>query len=205
MSSVREPPAEPAPPVGLRERKKAKTRTAIQHEALRLFRQNGYEATTIDQIVEAVEVSPSTFFRYFPTKEDVVLTDDYDPLLIGAFRAQPPELGPIAAFRAALAEVFGRLSEEEMADSRQRTELIFSVPELRAAMLEQLTGTIRQISEMAAERMGRDPEDVSVRTLAGATLGVMIVAVLWWAEHPDGSYMEVLDESLARLEAGFAL
>ena len=75
---------------GLRERKKARTRFAIQQEALRLFREQGYGATTVEQIAEAAEVSPSTFFRYFQTKDALVLTDDYDPIMVERFRAQPP-------------------------------------------------------------------------------------------------------------------
>ena len=63
--------------VGLRERKKAETRAAIQHEALRLFRVQGYDETTTEQIAEAAEDPPSTLFRYFPSKEDLALTDDY--------------------------------------------------------------------------------------------------------------------------------
>ena len=78
-------PAPAAQRPGLRERKKARTRAAIREHALRLFREQGYDATTIDQIAEAAEVSPSTFFRYFPTKEDVVLQDELDVLAIDAF------------------------------------------------------------------------------------------------------------------------
>src|SRR5437016_8102361 len=92
------------PALGLRERKKAKTRAAIQAEALRLFREQGYDATTVEQIADAAEVSPSTFFRYFPTKEDVLLRDDMDELWLDLLRAQPPGLPPLPALRAALHE-----------------------------------------------------------------------------------------------------
>ena len=66
---------------GLRERKKLKTRESIQREAMRLFAKQGYEESTIEQIAAAVEISPSTFFNYFPTKEDVVLYDAYDRVI----------------------------------------------------------------------------------------------------------------------------
>ena len=79
-------------PVGLRERKKAKTRAAIRAHGMRLFAEQGYAATTVDQIAEAAEVSQSTFFRYFPTKEDLVLTDEYDPAIVAAMRAMPPAM-----------------------------------------------------------------------------------------------------------------
>ena len=68
---------------------------------MRLFRTQGYEATTVQQIIDEVEVSESTFFRYFPTKGHVVLTDDFDPIIVAAFQRQPPELTPIQALRRA--------------------------------------------------------------------------------------------------------
>src|SRR5271156_2061193 len=100
---------------GLRERKKARTRAAIREHALRLFREQGYHETTVEQIAEAAEVSPSTFFRYFPTKEDVVLLDELDVITLAAFERQPAGLTPVAAFRAAAAEAFAALTEEELA------------------------------------------------------------------------------------------
>src|ERR1700759_1478585 len=98
-------------PTGLRERKKARTRATIREEALRLFREQGYYATTVEQIAAAAEVSPSTFFRYFPTKEDVVLQDDMEPLLAEAIKHQPPELGVVAAVRSSLRTVIGDLDK----------------------------------------------------------------------------------------------
>src|SRR3954454_2644348 len=91
-------------PDGLRERKKAKPRAAIREHALRLFREQGYQRTTVEQIAAAAEVSPSTFFRYFPTKEDLVLQDDMDTRLVEAFERQPSGLSPIAALRGAIRE-----------------------------------------------------------------------------------------------------
>jgi len=198
-------PPEIGPASGLRERKKAKTRAAIQHEALRLFREQGYEATTVEQIAEAVEISPSTFFRYFPAKEDLVLTDDYDPLIMEAFRAQPAELGPIQAVRGALRAVFAGLTEEEMSDMRERAELALAVPELRAAMLDQFAQTIRQVTALAAERLGKSADDFGVYTVAGAFVGVMISAELFWIDHPGSDLTALMDEALAQLESGLQL
>ncbi len=189
---------------GLRERKKAKTRAAIQHEALRLFREQGYEATTVEQIAEAVEISPSTFFRYFRAKEDLVLTDDYDQLIIEALDAQPAELGPVPAVRATLRAVFGRLSEDELADMRSRAELAFAVPELRAAMFDQSAQTVRQVIDLAAARAGRPAGDFAVYTMAGAIIGVMGGAELYWVEHPESDLATLLDEALAYLEPRLA-
>src|ERR1017187_10508327 len=121
---------------GLRERKKAKTRGEIQAHALRLFREQGYDATTVQQIIEEAEVSESTFFRYFPTKAEVVLSDDFDPLITEAFRRQPPELSPVQALRAAFKSAFDELSAQEESEQQERMRISLSVPELRAGMLD---------------------------------------------------------------------
>jgi AcrR family transcriptional regulator len=187
--------------LGLRERKKAKTRAAIQEHALRLFREQGYHATTVEQIADAAEVSPSTFFRYFPTKEDVVLHDELDPKLIAALREQPGELGSIAAIRRSMREVFEGLSESEAALEFQRHELARSVPELRARMADQFTGGMTMLAEALAERLGRPADDLAVRVLAGAVVGVGLAAVLS-AEERSEEFIQMLDAGLALLEAG---
>ena len=158
---------------GLRERKKAKTRAAIRHHALRLFREQGYGATTVDQIAEAADISPSTFFRYFPTKEDVVLQDELDIMAAGAFESQPAGLSPVAAFRAATREALGALGEDEMARLRETAELTLTVPELRARAMDELARTMTVIAQAAAKRSGRDPDDFAARNQAGAIVGVI--------------------------------
>jgi AcrR family transcriptional regulator len=147
-------------------------------------------------------VSHTTFFRYFPAKEDVVLTDDYDPLIINAFHAQPPDVDPIPALRGALHAVFDTIPAAELAELRQRQMLALAVPQLRAAALNQLSQTMRLIAEAVAVRAGRDPEDLAVHALAGAVLGVLIAVQFHWVEHPEMDLFASIDEALAHLESG---
>jgi len=172
---------------------------------MRLIRAQGYDATTVEQIAEAAEISPSTFFRYFPTKDAVVLTDDYDPLIIEAFRAQPADLGPVQALRRAYRDAMLDLPQEEIAATRERTQLIMSEPVLRAAFLDNLLETMEMLSDLVAERVGRPRNDVFVRALAGAIIGVAISVFAVWVGDTTVDPFALLDEGLADLEAGFQL
>ncbi|HWM96097.1 MAG TPA: TetR family transcriptional regulator, partial [Streptosporangiaceae bacterium] len=165
---------------GLRERKKARTRASIREHALRLFRENGYQRTTVEQIAAAAEVSPSTFFRYFPTKEDLVLQDDMDTRMVEAFERQPPGLGPVAAVRAAAREVFGSYSEADLDVIRETSTLTVTVPEVRARAMDEFARTIAVISEALARRTGRPADDLAVRAVAGAIIGVIMSITMPW-------------------------
>lgn len=201
MSSL---PEADRPKPGLRERKKAKTRASIQEVALRLFERQGYEATTVEQIAEAAEVSPSTFFRYFPTKEDVALYDALDPLFIAAFRAQPAGLSSLAAMRGAMREVFG-MQSPEIAGQSVRASLIMSVPELRMRMLDSFVDTIDLFSGVVAERAGRPADDFEVRTLVGALMGVVIGAWLASGGPVGPTFIGRVDDAFGFLEGGFRI
>jgi len=194
-----------ARPAGLRERKKARTRAAIREHALRLFRDQGYAATTVEQIAEAAEVSPSTFFRYFPTKEDVVLQDDFDVLALAAFEAQPADLSPVAAFRAAAAAAFAALTPEELAQFRETAALTLSVPEIRARAMDEFARTIEVMAGAVAKRVGREPDDFAARNLAGAMIGVIMSATMPWTGLLGGDLGARIDQALAHLEAGLPL
>jgi AcrR family transcriptional regulator len=191
--------------VGLRERKKARTRAAIQAHALRLFREQGYDATTVQQIIEEAEVSESTFFRYFPAKGDVVLFDDLDPLIVGAIRDQPPELTPIQALRGAFRTAFGRLSSDEVSDQQDRMRLVLSVPELRAGMLDQFVSAMLMLGVVLAERTGRQPDDMAVRTLAGAVVGTAMAVMFTVLDDKDADLATLIDEAMDHLETGLEL
>ncbi len=193
---------------GLRERKKARTRASIREHALRLFREQGYAATRVEQIAEAAEVSPATFYRYFPTKEDVVLQDDLDVLTMDALEAQPPGLSPLAAVRAAVAAARAGFTEEERERFRQTTELTLAVPEVRARALDEFARTIDVTAAVLARRVRRKPDDAGVRALAGAIFGVMMATTLPVLEQGEidlDAIFASVDEGLAQLEAGFRI
>lgn len=162
-----------SPRMGLRERKKERTRRTIRTEAMRLFTEQGYAETTVEQIAEAADISPSTFFRYFPSKEQVATADDLDPLMIRAVEAQPPELSPLRAFVRATVEVFDELEPDDLEFEYQRMRLIYSVPELASVIARETERNVRMVAQLVAERVGRSADELEVRAFAGALIGAM--------------------------------
>jgi AcrR family transcriptional regulator len=192
--------------LGLRERKKLKTRRAIQEHALRLFLAEGYDATTVEQISAAAEVSPSTFFRYFPTKEDVVITDEYDPLIAESLRRQPAGLSPVEALRRTLREIVGMMLITDRQRILERVTLSMSVPALRARQWENMQETQRLIAQMVAERLGRSPDEFELRAFSAALLGVWQVTITTWvAEGGESDLLALLEQALDYLSAGCPL
>ena len=189
----------------LRERKKARTRAAIREHALRLFREQGYQATTVEQIAAAAEVSPSTFFRYFPTKEDVVLRDDFDDRMFEAFDRQPPSLTPIAALRAAMRETIATFTPAEWAEFQEMSTIGMSVPEVRARIVDEMSRMIETATDAVAKRTGRSPEELAVRVYAGAVIGA-IMAVMGPEAYSEGTVdveaFNRIEDALAVLESG---
>ncbi|MEO3754276.1 TetR family transcriptional regulator [Streptomyces sp. B6B3] len=183
---------------GLRERKKIRTRQAIQRAAYRLFAEQGYEATRVDEIADAAEVSPSTVFRYFPTKEDIVLSDEDDPLVEAALRARPAAEPPLIAVREAIRDVFRHINDspEAMAEVRQRMHLVASVPAIRSRIHDSMALSGRMLATVLAERTGRAPEDLELRVLVAAILAGAREAALYWIENDaDGALTAYIDRA----------
>jgi AcrR family transcriptional regulator len=189
----------------LRERKKARTRAAIRAQAYRLFASQGYDQTTVEQIAAAAEVSPSTFFRYFPSKEALVLLSDYEPLLVGALRSLPTGMAPALAVRKSVRTAFESLPPDALARYRQRVSLAMSVLELRAAWLASMTQSGILIAKLLADRTGRPADDPAIRFFVGALGGVWVEVVRYWVAHPDRDIVADMDAGLAFLEAGLPL
>jgi AcrR family transcriptional regulator len=185
---------------GLRERKKIRTRQTIRREAFRLIEENGYAATTVEQIAEAADVSPSTFFRYFPTKESVLLADDLDPVILNALDAQPPDLSPSQAVRRAYQAAMANMSQDqrEFEDTRQR--LMFAIPELKAAMYDEYYRTITTFAEALGRRIGRESSDFELRVFAGALAGAMMAVY-----EPGPRATDTVTRALDFVDAGMPL
>jgi AcrR family transcriptional regulator len=187
---------------GLRELKKQRTRAAIQEAAIGLIARQGYDATTCEQIAAAAEVSPATFFRYFPTKEDVVLFDDYDDLLLALLHDRPARESPVQAVRRSLAAGLEAVysADASAADTiQERLQLVLSVPALRARRYEQQRATETLRAGELAGRMGGTPGDLEVRAVAAALAATTALAVEEWAER-GGRLPEVVDRALAALQ-----
>jgi AcrR family transcriptional regulator len=175
----------------LRERKRTRTRLMIQTEALRLFAEQGYAQTTIEEIADAAAISPRTFFRYFPSKEDVVLWDEYDPLALDLVGERWSVGEPLAeAFRAVIRETLGGLHRHDPERLRARAQLAFTVPEVRARFLDAQTHGIEELAESIAERRGKDVDDLSLRVAASALLAAVSVALDVWQR--DGGKTDLL-------------
>ena len=186
MPSARLAPSLPSPASGgrakrggLRERKKQKTRESIQRTALGLFDKRGYEQTTIEQIAAGAEISPSTFFNYFPTKEDVVLYDAYDPVAIRMFLKRPKD----EPLYVGLREVLQNLAATFERDERMilaRGRLFLEVPELRARLWDEAERTQQLILQMLAERTGRRADDFELRVTARVVTAALLEASKEW-------------------------
>ena len=188
-----------------RQRKKTATRDRILASAQRLFLEQGYDATTVEQIAAAAGVSHMTFFRYFPSKEDVALSDSYDPV-IASFIAQTPAAWPlIQRIRAALAQGL-RLVYDDARDSLlAQVKLIVSTPALRERMWASQIAT-QEVILQALEADQRDPRaSLEARVTVAACLAVAATAVLTWVEN-DGTpeLPDLIEQAFDALTRGFA-
>ncbi|MFF0623304.1 TetR/AcrR family transcriptional regulator [Streptomyces sp. NPDC004296] len=203
-TSATAPPGQPKP--GLRERKKIQTRQAIRRAALRLFAAQGYDATPTDRIAEAAEVSPSTVFRYFPAKEDIVLTDEYNALLADGIRARPAGEPFAETLRHVTVGIMRGISATDREELLQRIRLIRDVPAVRGRTAELTARHIDTISTAMAERTGRPADDLGIRVIGAAALAALQEAMLRWAEEcRTASPEELIHRSMDVLAHGLTL
>ena len=186
--------------MGLRERKKRQTREAVRLAAFELFHQNGYPNTTIEQIAEAADISPRTFFRYFPNKAALLIPDQMMDPIIELFLAAPPEMRPIAAYRYALEQVFGGMAGEQWTGEMARQQLLYTLPEAAGALYNEYLHVMDLIGDAIAVRLNRAADDSKIRITAAAMTGVMMSALHGTPMSPGRIF-----EGLDFLDAGLPL
>lgn len=202
-SSATPTPPTGRPPLGLRERKKIKTREAIRTATYALAREQGYDATTIEQIADRAEVSPSTVFRYFPTKEDIILTDEHDPVLLEELRDRPADEPWPDTIRHVMREAVRTGVAEDPEVAKLRTQLMAQVPAVRSRMMESMSVVGRMLCTAVAERTGRDPESLEVRVYAMSLIGGLMETSLYWAENDHREdFASLVDRTLDVLQHG---
>lgn len=185
----------------LRERKQRLLRLELGEVALRLFIQRGFAETTIEDIAEAAGISRRTFFRYFETKEDVVLWRlRYSSEQMGAaLEARPADEPPLLAVRNAL-EVMHESYQSDPEGYRAYLRFLFETPRLRAQLLDTREQWRTLLCRTLAERLG-DARDKAGRALLIASIAICAqdVAVRRWAAEGTRSLKEYTDETFTAL------
>ncbi|QZN87354.1 TetR/AcrR family transcriptional regulator [Cellulomonas sp. C5510] len=145
--------------------------------------EQGYDATTVEQIAQRAGVSHMTFFRHFPTKQAVVLDDPYDPAMADALRRQDASLPALEQVRRALLAAWAALPEPDDDRTRVRVRLAATHPALRAGVW---SGNQRTEDLLVAVLLERDVPALEARVAAGACLGALMAALLHWGVAEDG-------------------
>ena len=179
---------------GLRERNRQERHQRIRAAALTLFLERGFDAVTVEEIADRAVVSPSTLFRYFPTKEDLLVGDDALRLdvLREAFADRPegePVLVSVRAALVALAEAF----QADGPDLRRRYSVIRETPSLMARVLEHQAAREDTLAAAISARMQLAPDaELPARLLAATGLAILRVAMREWINAGAEDELSVL-------------
>jgi AcrR family transcriptional regulator len=191
------------PPWSLRERRRYRTRRTIQAQALRLFAEKGFQATSIEEIAAAAEMAPRTFFRYFPTKEEVVFWSDYQPTLAGFVAARPDDESALEALHHGIVAALAAIWDQDGERMLERIRLAFRTPALHPRMRQQQAGWATAVAGILADRLGERPDNLEIRIIAAAVAAAVWVAIEeWQAQDGEGELGALIDQALGTVLAG---
>ncbi|MCW2896329.1 MAG: regulatory protein TetR [Actinomycetia bacterium] len=185
-------------------RRRATSRAELEQVAFALFAARGFDATTVDEIAAAAGIGRRTFFRYFPSKNDIpwgAFEDELERMRV-RLKACPPEVPLVDAIRVALID-FNRVAPAQVPLHRRRMELILRVPTLLAHSTLRFAAWRAVVAEFAAERTGRRADDLAPQAIAHAVLGVAIAAYEHWLDDPAADLGPLLDDAMRQLDAAF--
>jgi TetR/AcrR family transcriptional regulator, regulator of mycofactocin system len=186
-------------------RKRITSRAELEQAAFGLFTANGFEQTTVDQIAAAAGIGRRTFFRYFPSKNDVpwgAFEDELERMRV-RLKACPAQIPLMDAIRLALID-FNRVEPAQVPLHRRRMELILRVPALLAHSTLRFAAWRQVIAEFAAERTGCRSDELAPQAIAHAILGVAVAAYERWLDDESADLGALLNDSMRHLSAAFA-
>lgn len=187
-----------ARPLGLRERKKIAAMRRIQRVAIEQFEDHGFAQVTIEHIAEEAEVSPSTVYRYFGTKEELVLRDEYDEVILAAVSRLFADHDPWTAFEMAMEVIGGAHFVADGDLSLRRTRIWHETPSVRAAGFMVLDETAKQLAVLmhAADRYGRSLHDYQI--LGASMMAAVLACIEQW--YHEGGSTDIKDAVIHALE-----
>jgi AcrR family transcriptional regulator len=183
------------PRVPLRERKRLAAMRRIQDVAIDQFEQHGFDEVTIEQVAAASEVSPSSVYRYFGTKEQLVVWDPHDDAAIQLVGQDLPDLAPLEAIRTVIVDTLGEAFRSDPERIRRRLQLAFTHPSIEAALNRQTAAVTPAVAALIAHHLSRTIDDLDVQVLSYAFVGGLLGALRHW--HTSG-YTTPVDDLIMR-------
>lgn len=186
-------------------RPRATSRRVLERIALELFAEQGFDATTVEQIADRAGVSRRTFFRYFDTKADVLWSEfDAEVASLHRLLAEAPADQPLTeAIRQAVLTA-NHYGVEDVASLRTRMETVAHVPALGASSTAHYDSWAGALAEFAARRLGQQPGDLIPQAIGFSALGVCRAAFDQWVLRRDADLISYLDIALSAWQSGFA-
>lgn len=181
-------------------RRRITSRAEVEHVAFDLFTSRGFERTTVDDIAETAGIGRRTFFRYFPSKNDIAWGDFDGQLRTMRKRlaGYPPDQPLLDVIRAALVD-FNRVDPAQVSRHRRRMRLILATPALQAHSALRYADWRRVLADFVAERLGVSPDSLAPQAIAYATLGVALAAYEQWLRSPEADLGDLLAAGMDEL------
>jgi TetR/AcrR family transcriptional regulator, regulator of mycofactocin system len=186
-------------------RRRVTSREELEETAFALFAARGFEATTVDEIAAAAGIGRRTFFRYFPSKNDIPWGAFERELerMRARLRAVPADVPVMDAIREALVD-FNRVDPTVVPLHRRRMELILRVPALFAHSTLRFTAWREVVAEFVAARTGQRSGQLAPQAIAHAVLGLSVAAYEHWLDDPAADLSVLLDSAMLQLADAFA-
>ncbi|GLY71429.1 mycofactocin system transcriptional regulator [Amycolatopsis taiwanensis] len=181
-------------------RRKITSRAEVEHAAFELFDSRGFERTTIDDIAEAAGIGRRTFFRYFPSKNDIAWGDFDDQLRLMRKRlADYPADAPLLEVISDALVDFNRIEPAQVRQHRRRMRLILATPALQAHSALRYADWRQVLADFVGERLGVAPDSLAPQAIAYATLGVALAAYEQWLRSSEADLGDLLAAGMAEL------